>query len=523
MLLCVSSGGGTELLPALEHVMEMLPVHSAERPTRMVLITDGQVGNEDQVLKRMKSLRDSHVPMHCFGIDTAVNDALLKDMARRTGGRCVLMTPHEDIPAAVKQLAVVLRSPVLTGLSLSESVVVADDRLTLPDLHAGEVVVIPVQVASGTAQVTLRGSLPDGSAWTQAFNLEEALSTDEAPRLLWARNRTQHLLAHGRDVEAVGLAVAHNVVCKGTSFAAWDEAEKVPVAKREVYQPSLQALKAEKDAMAAAAVAGGMMGFSPPMNKAAPPKSSTRRSEMASYFAEQNFFEGKVTDYQKASSLRECSDDDLLGDLPCPAPAVAGAMPATEQETCESEYEDIAFECAPELDEWEEFEYSHGDVDLKERFSLWLPHDAPPKPLAPGEVEMLYSQPIVRSREDWRMILESFVSNAESSVGGFSRYRPGYLNVWAEPLRDILRLEGLGERCSEAAVSLLCFWAGGDDLNNDRNRALAALMPTLLSSPEPLNELHSFVVGNIDGGMMGKFHTLVSLALRLLAEQGLTT
>ncbi|GAA5133879.1 hypothetical protein GCM10023213_04530 [Prosthecobacter algae] len=310
----LSTDGGTHLLPALEHVMQMLPVHSAERATRMVLITDGQVGNEGQVLKHMKALRDSHVPVHCFGIDTAVNDALLKAMARRTGGRCVLMTPHEDIPAAVKQLAVVLRSPVLTNLSLSEGVVVADDRLTLPDLHAGEVILMPVQVISGTAQVTLRGSLPDGSAWTQAFNLEEALSRDEAPRLLWARNRTQYLLANGRDNEAVALAVEHNVVCKGTSFAAWDEAEKVPVAKREVYQPSLLALKAEKDAVAAAAFAHGSVASGPASGyrKSAPPP-MVETSYEASLPTENFFFEGALKNYLKTSSWDEYSADDLAG------------------------------------------------------------------------------------------------------------------------------------------------------------------------------------------------------------------
>ena len=517
----LSPGGGTELLPALEHVMQMLPVHSTERATRMVLITDGQVGNEDQVLEHMKALRDSHVPMHCFGIDTAVNDALLKDMARRTGGRCVLMTPHEDIPAAVKQLAVVLRSPVLTSLSLSEGVVVADDRLTLPDLHAGEVVVIPVQIASGTAQVSLAGSLPDGSAWTQAFDLEEALSTDEAPRLLWARNRTQYLLANSRKAEAVALAVEHNVVCKGTSFAAWDEAEKVPVAKREVYQPSLLALKAEKDAVAAAAIAAGMVNFSPPMNKSAPAKSNTRMSKMESNLADQIFFEAKVTHYQKVSSLRECSDDDLLGDLPCPSPEVPGAMPASDQKAGESEYEDIAFECPPELDESEESEHPHGEVDLRERFSLWLSNESAAGPSGADEFERLDSQPVVRSREDWRKILDSLVSKVEASVCGLNHYRPGYLSVWADTLRGIFWLEGLHGRCAEAAISLLCAWAGGDDLNNDRNRALAALAPTLLSSPAPLNELYQFVVKHADGDLMYKFHTLMRLALSLIVEEDL--
>lgn len=509
--------GGTELLPALEHVMLKRAEHSAGRHTRLVLITDGQVGNEDQVLRRMNSLRARRVPVHCFGIDTAVNDALLKSMASRTGGRCALMTPEEDIPAAVKALAVALRSPVLTGLALenggdaAETVTVDDDRLTLPDLHAGEVTLLPVQVAASTAQVTLRGTLPDGSAWTQTFDLEQALGSDEAPRLLWACNRTRHLLASGRAAEAVALSVAHNVVCKGTSFAAWDEAEKVPVAKREVYQPSLEQLKLEKDEAARQAFASGIVAMSPPLNSGPPPVcKSAVRTRRYSMRAQNNFFEGMVTDEQKASRLRECSDDDLVGDLasppppPPPAPAAqAGSAPVEEPES-----EGMVFECPPERLERDE---SVTDADW---YPHWLPSE--PKPLAPGQLELLNGTP--RSRERSHMLLEGLVCNAEIAAGSFTQYRPGYLSAWPERLRDILWNVGLGERFSEAAVCLLCTWAGGDDLNNARNRDLAALVKAMLNSDQPLDDLYLFVKAHMDGGRIHQFYLLMSLGLELLSK-----
>ena len=39
--------GGTELLPALKHVLSKIAIHSTERPMSLVLITDGQVGNAE--------------------------------------------------------------------------------------------------------------------------------------------------------------------------------------------------------------------------------------------------------------------------------------------------------------------------------------------------------------------------------------------------------------------------------------------------------------------------------------------
>ena len=53
------------------------------------------------------------------------------------------------------------------------------------------------------------------------------------------KHRIDGLLQGGRDCEAVALARKANLVCRGAAFVAWDDAEKVPVAQEEVYQPRL--------------------------------------------------------------------------------------------------------------------------------------------------------------------------------------------------------------------------------------------------------------------------------------------
>ena len=42
-------GGGTELLPALQHIMAVEQQFSTQRRSHIVLITDGQIGNEEAV------------------------------------------------------------------------------------------------------------------------------------------------------------------------------------------------------------------------------------------------------------------------------------------------------------------------------------------------------------------------------------------------------------------------------------------------------------------------------------------
>lgn len=235
----VGTRGGTELLPALEHVLQIRAKYSSEVPARLILITDGQVGNEPEILQLMRGPQAAQLPVHTFGIDRSVNDAFLQQMAAQSGGRCTLMTPQDDIPAAVRKLGATLRRPVLTHLQLAAGVEVPalEQSQNLPDVHAGEVLLLPVRVqGSGRVQVTARQ--PDGSPWSMVWDLESAPSSETA-RLAWVKRRIKHLQQADHDAESVELAIHHNLVCDGASFVAWDESAKTAVAKIEVVQPSL--------------------------------------------------------------------------------------------------------------------------------------------------------------------------------------------------------------------------------------------------------------------------------------------
>jgi hypothetical protein len=53
------------------------------------------------------------------------------------------------------------------------------------------------------------------------------------------KRRIESLLQGGKVKEAIALAEKANLVCRGTAFIAWDDAEEVAIAQDEVYQPSL--------------------------------------------------------------------------------------------------------------------------------------------------------------------------------------------------------------------------------------------------------------------------------------------
>ncbi|MBJ7391829.1 MAG: VWA domain-containing protein, partial [Chthoniobacterales bacterium] len=81
------TAGGTELVPALRHLEAKMREHSAGRATAVLLITDGEVGNEHGAVNAAKQLG---CPVHLLGVAMTANDGL-EAIARETGGRSVFV------------------------------------------------------------------------------------------------------------------------------------------------------------------------------------------------------------------------------------------------------------------------------------------------------------------------------------------------------------------------------------------------------------------------------------------------
>jgi len=236
----LGTGGGTELFPALAHVLKKIETHSTGRPVSLLLITDGQVANERAILQQLAGHAELRV--HVFGIDIAINDGFLQKLAAQHHGSACLLSPQDDIVGAVKRLGERLGRPVLTAIRTPEGWELAGQEM--PDLHADEVLSLPLRARGKSPRperaVSLEAMRPDGQPARYSFDL--AKTESPAVRLLWAKRRIDFLLAQGQAKEAIALAKECNLVCDGTAFVAWDETEKVPVSApdREVYQPAMQ-------------------------------------------------------------------------------------------------------------------------------------------------------------------------------------------------------------------------------------------------------------------------------------------
>ncbi len=185
----LGTGGGTELLPALKHGLEKIAAHSTDRPISLLLVTDGQIGNEREILGLL--LSHPNLRVHTFGIDTAVNDAFLTRMAAQQQGTSHLVAPGDDIVGAVARLGERLRRPVLTSIHADIGWEPADE--TLLDLHSREFLCGPLKAVGGAKRAVLWGKQPDGAERSYQFELVE--SDVPALRLFWAKRRIERSLA----------------------------------------------------------------------------------------------------------------------------------------------------------------------------------------------------------------------------------------------------------------------------------------------------------------------------------------
>jgi Ca-activated chloride channel family protein len=141
----VDARGGTEMAEPLEQAVQMLAGGHDDRERVIVLVTDGQVGNEDHLL-RLIAPRLKNVRVFTLGIDQAVNAGFLKRFAGAGGGLCELVESEDRLDAVMAKVHRRIGTPVATELHLeAPGLDVHRGTITpakLPDVYAGAPVVV---------------------------------------------------------------------------------------------------------------------------------------------------------------------------------------------------------------------------------------------------------------------------------------------------------------------------------------------------------------------------------------------
>ena len=229
----LEAGGGTEMLPALEHLMKKPQAPGYLR--HIILLTDGDLGNEEQIFSALGSnLGDAR--LYTIAIGSAPNLFLATKMAQFGRGTFTHISDNNEIQEQMSKLFSSIESPVLTDVKLTFSGVEVVDVYPsrAPDLFFHQPLLIFGRISHGqVGKMHLRGR-----AGREMYEKTISFDTTKATfhpgiTTLWARQRVEDLMDHWRQTDQTGQseirqsiithAIRYHLVTKFTSLVAVEQ------------------------------------------------------------------------------------------------------------------------------------------------------------------------------------------------------------------------------------------------------------------------------------------------------------
>lgn len=228
----LDADGGTEMLSALDEALAPL---RADAQRQVVLVTDGYIGFESEVVGRILERLPEASRLHVVGIGAAPNRALSHAAARAGRGIEMLIGTQGEAREGAQRLARSTARPILTGVAVSGSGMKLSAVSRPRDVFEGEPLTIPIELTSGGGLIEVRGTLAGSSEpWVRRFTAAVEVASESALPLgaYFGRERVEEVemlqAASGRanagfdrEIEAIGLR--HRIVTRRTSLVAVSE------------------------------------------------------------------------------------------------------------------------------------------------------------------------------------------------------------------------------------------------------------------------------------------------------------
>ena len=238
----LNAGGGTELLRGIRAVLNF-PVTDPGRLRSIVLLTDGYIGNENQILSEVQRRLKPGNRIHSFGAGSSVNRFLLNRIAELGRGIAQVIR-HDEFPDRVtEKFFRQINNPVLTNLQVQwegsgEAPILYP--ATLPDLFAEQpLVLFGRKPDRHDGKLHITGVAAGGMRYMQTFNLNFDATRNPAIAQLWGRARIKDLtnqMVSGETklgVDAVTeVALTYQLLSPYTAFVAvGDDVRVAPTAE----------------------------------------------------------------------------------------------------------------------------------------------------------------------------------------------------------------------------------------------------------------------------------------------------
>ena len=239
----LGANGGTEMYPALERAL--VPAGDEARLRQVVFITDGSVGNEQELFGLIDA-KLGNSRLFTVGIGSAPNSLFMRKAAASGRGAYIFISALHEVKEKMSALLRKIEQPRLTGIEVAWPGEALAYPEIIPDLYAGEPVVQKARLTGesrGGDIVRISGTSPMGD-WGVDLPIA-AEQENDGIAATWARARIEHLLDRERSgagaeairADVIETALDHQLVSKYTSLVA---VEKTPA------RPQSSALEREQ-------------------------------------------------------------------------------------------------------------------------------------------------------------------------------------------------------------------------------------------------------------------------------------
>ena len=210
----LQANGGTYLLSGIQAVVNF-PAAPEGRLRSIVLLTDGYIGNENEVLAEIQQHLQPGNRLYSFGVGSSPNRFLLNRLAELGRGTCQIVRPDEPTEEVAETFFRQINNPVLTNIQVNwdgmgDAIIYPSAP---PDLFAQQPLVLfgrispPKELSSnlptnrptdqsttsaGTLQIT--GTAAGGNCYAKTFNLTFEETGNPAIAQLWGRARIKDLM-----------------------------------------------------------------------------------------------------------------------------------------------------------------------------------------------------------------------------------------------------------------------------------------------------------------------------------------
>ncbi|MBR1235549.1 marine proteobacterial sortase target protein [Bradyrhizobium sp. AUGA SZCCT0182] len=232
----LQANGGTEMVPAMRAALsDTAPGGDTNYVRQVVFLTDGAIGNEQQLFETINALR-GRSRIFMVGIGSAPNTHLMTRAAELGRGAFTHIGSVEQVEERMRGLFSKLENPAVTNLTAKFSDAAADiTPSAIPDLYRDEPLILTAKLDKLAGSVEIKGRIGD-RPWVVTLPLANAAEGKGLSKL-WARRKiadaevartTRQESPEDADKTILALALDHQLVTRLTSLVAVDKTPSRP-------------------------------------------------------------------------------------------------------------------------------------------------------------------------------------------------------------------------------------------------------------------------------------------------------